>query len=122
MKVLIVAKTRQGKGACIGGITFEGKSVRLIAPNAATNETAGMEYSVGDVWDIDATPAESLTPPHVENIIVRAKRKLPPLDDPVAFIERHLLPHCGGLDALYEGLTQHTSSGALYIAERTGIP
>ena len=32
MKVLIVAKTRQGGGACIGGITFEGRSVRLIAP------------------------------------------------------------------------------------------
>ena len=34
MKVLIVAKTRQGSGACIGGITFEGQSVRLIAANA----------------------------------------------------------------------------------------
>ena len=35
MKVLIVAKTRQGSGACIGGITFEGQSVRLIAADAA---------------------------------------------------------------------------------------
>ena len=70
MKVLIVAKTRQGSGACIGGITFEGQSVRLIAADAATNERAGLEYQVGEVWEVDATPAEHVIPPHVENIIV----------------------------------------------------
>lgn len=56
MKVLIVAKTRQGGGACIGGITFEGQSVRLIAPDAATNEHVGLEYQVGEVWEIEAAP------------------------------------------------------------------
>ena len=70
MKVLIVAKTRQGSGACIGGITFEGQSVRLIAADAATNERAGLEYQVGEVWEVVATPAEHVIPPHVENIIV----------------------------------------------------
>jgi hypothetical protein len=48
-KVLIVAKTRQGNGACVGGITFDGQSVRLIAADAATNEHAGLEYRVGEV-------------------------------------------------------------------------
>ena len=76
MKVLIVAKTRQGSGACIGGITFEGQSVRLIAADAATNERAGLEYQVGEVWEVDAVPAEHVTPPHVENVIVRSKRRL----------------------------------------------
>ena len=33
MKVLIVAKTRMGGGACIGAITEEGESVRLIPFN-----------------------------------------------------------------------------------------
>ena len=60
MKVLIVAKTRQGGGACIGGITFDGRSVRLIAADAATNERPGLEYEVGEVWEIDgAPPAQS---------------------------------------------------------------
>ena len=37
MKVLIVAKTRHGSGACIGGITLdEGRSIRLIAADAAS--------------------------------------------------------------------------------------
>jgi ATP-dependent DNA helicase RecQ len=77
MKVLIVAKTRMGKGACIGGITFDGRSVRLVAADAATNESAGMEYAVGDVWEVDATPATDIVPPHVENIIVHNKRRSP---------------------------------------------
>ncbi len=83
MRVLIVAKTRQGAGACIGGITFEGRSVRLIAADAAYNERAGLEYEVGEVWEVDATPADHVVPPHVENIIVRAKRRLGPMTDPV---------------------------------------
>ena len=33
MKVLIVAKTRQRNGACIGGLTFEGRSVKLLQGN-----------------------------------------------------------------------------------------
>ena len=44
MKVLIVAKTRRGGGACVGGITAAGRSVRLIALDSATNERAGLEY------------------------------------------------------------------------------
>ncbi len=122
MKVLIVAKTRQGSGACIGGITFDSRSVRLIAADAAFNEHVGLEYEVGEVWEVDATPAEHVIPPHVENIVVRSKRRLGPMSDPVPFIETHLPPVVGGADRLYAGLAQVARSGALYIAERTGIP
>ncbi len=122
MKVLIVAKTRQGSGACIGGITFEGRSVRLIAADAATNEHAGTEYQVGEVWEVDAVPAEHVIPPHVENVSVRSKRRLGLMTDPVPFIEQHMPPKTGGVDLLYEGLTQAAATGALYIASRTGIP
>lgn len=34
MKVIIVAKTRKGAGACIGAITFDGQSVRLLGADA----------------------------------------------------------------------------------------
>ena len=37
MKVLIVAKTRRGSGACVGGITEEGRSVRLMAADIDPN-------------------------------------------------------------------------------------
>ena len=122
MKVLIVAKTRMGGGACIGGISFEGQSVRLVAANAATHEQAGLEYSVGEVWEVNATPAPHLIPPHVENMIVHERRRLGPMTDPIPFIERFMPPRAGGIEALYEGLIQATATGVLFITARTGIP
>ena len=47
MKVLIVAKTRMGSGACIGAITEDGKSVRLVLSNDDPNDGANREYEVG---------------------------------------------------------------------------
>ncbi len=123
MKVVIVAKTRMGSGACIGAVTFDGRSLRLIAPDAATNDHFNLEYNVGDVWEIEAEPDPDIIPPHTENVIVRGKRKLPPVDDIIAFIEYQMPPKEGGLDVLYEGmLKEATSAGAMFIAERTGIP
>ena len=122
MKVLIVAKTRMGKGACIGGITQDGKSVRLMPADIDAQERAGQEYEVGDLWEVESTPAQDITPPHVENIIVHKKQRLPPLRDPIAIIEKYMPPKVGGPAELYEGLTQSTSNGSLYIAESNGFP
>jgi len=121
-KILIVAKTRQGRGACIGGITFDGRSVRLIAANAETDEQAGMEYEVGEVWEVAFSPAAEITPPHIENMIVRSKRRLAPMTEPEAFIQRLMAPKTGGIDVLYDGLTQATQLDALYLVERSGVP
>ena len=120
--ILIVAKTRQGRGACIGGITFDGRSVRLIAANAETDEQAGMEYEVGEVWEVEISPVAEIAPPHVENVIVRSKRRLAPMTEPETFIQHHLVPKTGGIDVLYDGLTQATTLGTMYIAEHSGIP
>jgi ATP-dependent DNA helicase RecQ len=122
MKVLIVAKTRQGGGACIGGITFEGQSVRLIGADAATNEHVGLEYAVGEVWEVDAEPAPQVIPPHVENIVVRGKRRLGTMPGCAAFIEPRMPPQTGGPAHLYEGLAQVAPGGALYVSEAGGIP
>ena len=122
MRVLIVAKTRMGKGACIGGITQDGESVRLIPADIDVHDGAGQEYEVGDLWEVEATPASDITPPHVENIIVHKKRRLSPLRDPIAIIEKYMPPKVGGPAELYEGLTQSTANGSLYIAESGGLP
>ncbi len=122
MKVVIVAKTRMGSGACIGGLTFDGRSVRLIAPDAGSNDQFNKEYEIGDVWDVDCAPEANIIPPHVENVVVHHKRQLPPIDDVSAFVEQHMPPCEGGVDVLYEGLTQATQAGVQYISERNGVP
>ena len=72
MKVLIVAKTRRGGGRCVGGITTEGRSVRLVAADAATNEHAGLEYRWARSGKSIRRRDPHIVPPHVENIIVLA--------------------------------------------------
>lgn len=122
MKVLIVAKTRRGGGACVGGITEEGRSVRLIALDAATNERAGLEYQVGEIWEVEAAPEPNIIPPHVENIRVLTARRLKRLRYIEPALRQHMPPLKGGPDQLFDGLVQPSPSGALYIAERTGLP
>lgn len=121
MIVTIVAKTRMGGGACIGAIAEDGRSVRLIALNADHDVQFNQEYQVGDVWEI-ATGPDAITPPHTENVVVHRKKRLGPAADLPALIERHMTPRAGGLEALYDGLTQAGPHGALYIAEASGVP
>ncbi len=127
MRVLIVAKTRMGKGACIGGITETGKSVRLVPLNADPHDGANREYEVGDIWEIAGEPVAetSLIPPHVEDIIVRKKHRLYTTMDTgqlVGAIELLMPPKIGDPRVLYEGLLQTTRSGSLYVAAQDDIP
>jgi len=122
MKVVIVAKTRMGSGACVGALTFDGRSLRLIAADRETNDHFNMEYQVGEVWEIESRPDPDIIPPHVENVIVTRKRRLSTIMRIEKFIEQQMPPLTGGIEAIFEGLTQTTKAGALYIAERNGIP
>jgi ATP-dependent DNA helicase RecQ len=123
MKVVIVAKTRMGSGACIGALTFDGRSLRLEPHDKKFNDQFNQEYSIGDVWELTHYhQPDEIIPPHVETIIVQAKRRLPPLSNLVTFIESKLPPETGGVEALFEGLTEATSAGALFIATRNGLP
>ena len=125
MRVLIVAKTRMGSGACIGAITETGKSVRLIPFNADPHEGANREYEVGDIWEISAEPETSLIPPHNENIVVHKKSRLRTTQDTknlISAIELLMPPKIGAPRKLYEGLLKTTTSGSLYIAVDGDIP
>lgn len=122
MKVVVVAKTRMGRGACIGALTFDGRSLRLIASDRETNEQFNMDYQVGDVWDIEATEDPEIVPPHIENVIVKNKQFLAPISGMIEFIETQMPPISGGIEILFDGLTQTTNAGARYITARTGIP
>ncbi len=127
MRVLIVAKTRMNKGACIGAITEKGESVRLIPYNADPHDGANREYEIGEIWEISAEPVPELDliPPHIENIVVHEKRRLHATEatkDLVSAIELLMPPKIGSPRELYDGLLKTTSSGSLYIAVQGDIP
>ena len=123
MKVLIVAKTRMGGGACIGGITLEeGRSVRLIDAHTDVHDGSGLQYNVGEVWEIEGRPADHVEPPHCEDFIVESSRRLGPMIHPAKFIERYMPPVIGGVETLFEGKLQRSASGALYVAASSGLP
>lgn len=125
MRVLIVAKTRMGSGACIGAITETGKSVRLIPFNADPHDGANKEYKVGEIWEITGEPETPLVPPHNENFVVHKKSPLyatKDMKDMVSAIELLMPPKTGHPRVLYEGLLQNTESGRLHIAKQSDIP
>ncbi len=125
MRVLIVAKTRMGSGACIGGITETRKSVRLVPLNDDPRDGANREYKVGDIWEITGNPETSLTPPHNENFVVHSKSLLyrtENIRELISAIELLMPPKVGDPRKLYEDLLQTTSSGSLYVPPGDDVP
>lgn len=122
MNVLIVAKTRRGGGACVGGITPEGRSVRLIAADADANPRAGLEYNIGDVWEIESAPDLSIVPPHTENIIVLQARLVRRSARLHEAIHKFMPPTRGGPEMLFQSLLRTTQAGALFVSKSTGLP
>ena len=125
MRVLIVAKTRMGKGACIGAITEKGKSVRLVPFNADPHDGANREYEIGDIWEITGELETSLIPPHNENFVVHKKSRLHTTEntkDLVSAIELLMPPKTGHPRVLYEGLLKTTGSGSLYVPAGDDVP
>ena len=127
MRVLIVAKTRMASGACIGGITETGESVRLVPLNADPRDGANREYNIGDIWEISAEPVPetSLVPPHVEDYVVHEKQLIRTAPDTkclVSSIELLMPPKTGHPQVLYEGFLCATRNGALYVPAGSDVP
>ncbi|MCB9124384.1 MAG: DNA helicase RecQ [Caldilinea sp.] len=122
MKVLIVAKTRMGAGACVGGIALEdGRSVRLIDAYADAHAGGGMHYAVGEIWEIETEAAE-IEPPHVEDVRVLSSRRAGRQRDVAAVIEARMAPVAGSVDGPFEGHLQRATGGALYVSDAGGLP
>ena len=77
MEIVIVSKTRMGKGkTCIGGITFPHlQSVRLLNKDGSY-QSGATEFEIGQTWDIDFQAAPKIIKPHTEDIHILSKKKL----------------------------------------------
>ena len=122
MNVLVVAKTRMGAGACVGGIALDdGRSVRLIDAHVDVHHGGNLHYAVGEIWEIETAAAE-IMPPHVEDVIVQSSRRVGRQRNVIALIEQHRPVVSGGIERLFDGRLQRSSSGALYAADAGGLP
>ena len=75
LKVLIVGKTRMGKGLCFGGIVLvNSRSVRLL-PKAGHSFAKSARINLGDIWNLELKELgrSQVTAPHTEDVRVIAQ-------------------------------------------------
>lgn len=119
MKVLVVSKTHVWNGACVGGVTEQGHSVRL---KQADGSFPGADlYQIGQIWDMEYT-AQPDRPPHVEDVLVTRSQ----LIGTQPSLRQHLLgrfrPQQGPVGGLFDGHLGTTSNGSCYISGRSEVP
>jgi hypothetical protein len=66
MRVLIVSKTHMNENACIGGLTEDNRSVRLLTENGG-NHPQDTNINIGDIWEMTLQKQPNAKPPHVED-------------------------------------------------------
>ncbi len=116
MKTLIVSRTRMHSGVCIGGLIRDDRtSVRLLPPTGAHSWPAEAPFQIGDVWDLDFAAPAGVEPPHVEDRLVAAERRVATQSGLAKWLGANVSPWTGDLGAVFGGLLQLTPGGAAYI-------
>lgn len=114
---MVVAKTKMRSDVCIGGITNNGESVRIVRSDRI------QRYNIGEVWEMEVRHTENRRPPHLEDIEVTRSEFLGTASTTriIRVIERWM-PPINEITGLFEGHLASTASGSLYISERRGVP
>lgn len=123
MKVLITSKTRKGNAACVGGLCVENRQfVRLLNPGN-WDQYSDTRFDIGDIWDIDFTDRDDVTPPHIEDVIVLTSRYLYKVDDIRSFIlNSGVTVWHGDIDEIFDGKIRWTNNGSGYIGDSSNLP
>jgi len=123
MKILVVARTRmKDSRRCIGAISENGKSLRLLSEEGTPHCEAKCPYRVGEWWDIEFTVPAGVEVPHKEDVWVTNKTLLGMCSDVGGYVRDNIEPWVGSISKLFDGLLQFTSHGSAYICERCGVP
>jgi len=124
--VLILSKTNMNNGqVCIGGITLQGRYVRLLDSNGS-NQPGDTDLAPKQAWEIEYKERTNNTPPHVEDILIQSRKPKGKLKNNITikdFIEkRNISIWKGNPDVLFDGLIQWTPNGSGYINKNGGVP
>ena len=107
---------------CVGGLVLQtNQSVRLLQANGL-NQPTNSPFGIGQVLDIDFTPAPNPQPPHLEDVLVSSAEFVEVVPDIKAVLNGKVPIWEGNPDSLFQGLVGCTGSGGGYIAERLGLP
>lgn len=123
--VLILSKTRMDHQVCVGGLTMEGRYVRLLDRNGH-NQTEDTDLEPRQAWEIEYSPRANNTPPHVEDVLVQNRISKGRLKSSITikdFIEKRNIPIWRGHpNNLIDQYIQWTHNGSGYIDKKGGIP
>jgi hypothetical protein len=122
MRVLILSRTKMRGNKCVGGLLLHNnQSIRLLTASG-TNQPNNTAYQVGQIWDLAFTPAQSLTPPHTEDVLVAGGTYLSSVPNLAAFLAARVTSMAdryweGGPERLFGGVVRATGNGSGFIAQ-----
>lgn len=118
MKCLIVSRTWAGNGVCVGALARNRSNLRLTDQDGYPFLSDSTPYEIGQVWDIEYTPATNLQPPHVEDVVVTSSEFSYTLSDLASSLASWVPAWRGGVRDLFEGKVKGpTARGSGYIQD-----
>ncbi len=115
MNVVIVGRTRMQSGLCIGGMTTDYRSVRVLPPQGHAHPEDA-PYQVGDIWELDLHPIPHVQGPHVEDMVLRAPgRRIDRLEDVGEWVMRGVQPWRGPAAIIFDGTIRASAAGRAHV-------
>jgi len=122
MRVLIVGKTKMGPNVvCVVDGTRQ-QHQPSIADSSREQPLDRHSVSDCDVWDLTYHGRRQLEPPHNDDVLVTAGRRIGTLPDLTATLRRITNPLHGSIEELYERFLQFPGAGTGYVTRQTGLP
>lgn len=123
--ILIVARTQMGAGnVCIGGLDlYNNKNVRMLA-SGGENQQIDAPFQIGQIWEIEYIPKTNLTPPHLEDVMIKSYRLNSTLSSAgiINIITKKCFVVSGSLDGLFGGSVASPLRRASFIDHPSNAP
>jgi len=122
MMVVILARTRMSVARiCIGGMSVEGQSFRLMDAHCSYFNNR-CPFNVGEIWQMELQPCNGLEAPHLEDTAVLRAERIGTQADLRGFVLGRAKPWTGGIESIFDGKILFTNNGSGYISQPGGLP
>lgn len=110
-----------GSSRCIGGISEDRRSIRLLNHNGA-NWNSEAPFQLGQVWDMSFVSVRKPVPPHTEDVLVMDYKFIAKAPDLRALLISSVKSWKGNIEQIFDSTVRFTSSCNGYICQRRGVP